>query len=44
MKLVQEFDKLCDAVVTEFLHFCENFTIVEKDIMVPKTIKVLECA
>lgn len=44
VKLVQEFDKLCDAVVTEFLHFCENFTIVEKDIMVPKTIKVLECA
>jgi len=44
VKLVQEFDKLCDAVVTEFLHYCENFTIVEKDIMVPKTIKVLECA
>lgn len=44
VKLVQEFDKLCDAVVTEFLHFCEDFTIVEKDIMVPKTIKVLECA
>ena len=44
VKLVQEFDKLCDAVVTEFLHYCENFTIVEKDIMVPKTIKVPECA
>jgi len=44
VKLVQEFDKLCDIVVTEFLHYCENFTIVEKDIMVPKTIKVLECA
>ena len=44
VKLVQEFDKLCDSVVTEFLHYCENFTIVEKDIMVPKTIKVLECA
>ena len=42
VKLVQEFDKLCDAVVVTFVDFCEQYTIVEKDIMVPKTVKVLE--
>ena len=42
VKLVQEFDKLCDAVVAEFLHYCNAYTIIEKDIMVPKTVKVLE--
>ena len=42
VKLVQEFDKLCDTVVAEFLYYCEKYTIVEKDIMVPKTIKVLK--
>lgn len=44
VKLVQDFDKLCDACVAEFVHYCENYRIVEKDIMVPKTVKVLESA
>jgi hypothetical protein len=42
VKLVQEFDQLCDDVVAEFLRFCEEYVVVEKDIMVPKTVKVLE--
>jgi hypothetical protein len=44
VRLVQEFDKLCDECVAEFVHYCENYNIVERDIIVPKTIKVLECA
>ena len=42
VKLVQEFDQLCDAVVAEFLYYCDEYTVVEKDIMVPKKVKVLE--
>ena len=42
VKLVQEFDKLCDDCLAEFLHYCESYTVVEKDIMVPKTVKVLQ--
>jgi hypothetical protein len=44
VKLIQEFDKLCDECVALFVDYCENYNIVEKDILVPKTIKVLECA
>lgn len=42
VKLVQEFDKLCDAVLAEFVYHCEAYTVVAKDIMVPRTVKVLE--
>lgn len=42
VKLVQEFDQLCDAVVAEFLYYCDEYTVVEKDVMVPKKVKVLE--
>jgi len=42
VKLVQEFDKLCDDVVAEFVRYCKEYVVVEKDIMVPKTLKVLE--
>ena len=42
IKLVKEFDKLCDDVVAEFVRYCEEYVVVEKDIMVPKTVKVLE--
>ena len=40
--LVQEFDQLCDEVVAEFVRYCDEYKIVEKDILVPKTVKVLE--
>ncbi len=42
VRLVQEFDKLCDEIVAEFVRYCEEYAVVEKDIMVPKTVKVLE--
>jgi hypothetical protein len=42
VKLVQEFDKLCDAVVAEFLFYCENYRVSEVNLMVPKRVKVLE--
>ena len=40
--MLQDLDNLCDSVVAEFLYYCAEYTVVEKDIMVPKTVKVLE--
>jgi len=42
IKLVQEFDQLCDSIVSEFIDTCRNYRISEEEIFVPKTIKVLE--
>lgn len=42
VKLVQEFDRLCDAVVAEFLHYCAAYRVVSKRIMEPRTVSVLE--
>ena len=42
VELVQEFDKLCETIVTEYLHICRDYRITEQQILVPKTIKVLE--
>ncbi len=42
VRLVQEFDRLCDDIVSEFLYYCDHYLIIEKDILVPKTVKVLE--
>lgn len=42
VKLVQEFDQLCDDAVAEFVRYCEEYVVVEKDVMVPKKVKVLE--
>lgn len=45
VELVQSFDKLCDDLRDEFIHLCQNFCVVEKEIMVPKKIRVLSgCA
>jgi len=41
-ELVQNFDTLCDNIVTAYLNICKNNHITEKEILVPKTIKVLE--
>jgi len=40
--LVQDFDRLCDDVVGEVIYCCEHYNIIEKEITVPKTIKVLQ--
>jgi hypothetical protein len=42
VKLVQEFDKLCDDIVASFIETCRNYRITEEEILVPKTIKILE--
>jgi len=42
VELVQDFDKLCDDIMAEFLDICRNYRIVEEEILVPKTIKILE--
>jgi len=40
--LVQEFDSLCDSIVSGYIELCKNYSITEEEILVPKTIKVLE--
>ena len=42
VELVQDFDKLCDDIIAEFLDICRSYRIVEEEILVPKTIKILE--
>ena len=42
VRLVQDFDRVCDEAVELFLSFCENYRVIEHDIMVPKTVKVLD--
>jgi len=40
--LVQEFDRLCDNVTESYIDTCRDYRIVEEEIFVPKTIKILE--
>ena len=42
VELVQEFDRLCDSIICEYTELCRNYHITEEEILVPKTIKVLE--
>lgn len=42
VELVQDFDRLCDEIVSAFIDMCRNYRIAEEEILVPKTIKVLE--
>ena len=42
VELVQDFDRLCDCVVAEYVDTCQKYRIAEEEILVPKTIKVLE--
>ncbi len=44
VQLIQEFDRLCDQIVDEFVHFCRNYDAVDTDILVPKKVKILEPA
>ena len=40
--LVQEFGHLCDNITENYIDTCRNYRIVEEEILVPKTIKILE--
>ena len=42
VELVQDFDKLCSDIVSAYIETCRNYRISEEEILVPKTIKVLE--
>ncbi|MCX6774522.1 MAG: hypothetical protein NTY99_00310, partial [DPANN group archaeon] len=42
VELVQDFDKLCDSIVASYCDTCLHYRITEEEILVPKTIKVLE--
>jgi len=42
VELVQDFDRLCDSIAAEYIDLCKNYRIAEEEILVPKTIKVLE--
>lgn len=41
VELVQDFDKLCDSIVSEAIYLSENFDITEEEYFVSKTRKVL---
>jgi len=42
VELVQDFDRLCDNIVSAFIDICRTYRIAEEEILVPKTIKILE--
>ena len=42
VELVQEFDRLCDDIVRTYIEICMNYRITEEEILLPKTIKVLD--
>jgi len=42
VRLVQDFDRLCDNVLEAFVDFCDHYEAVDEEILVPKTIKVLK--
>ena len=42
VELVQDFDKLCSDIVSAYYEICRNYRITEEEILVPKTIKVLQ--
>lgn len=44
VKLVQSFDKLCDDIVDAARNLCDNYKVVEEEILVPKKVKVLQPA
>lgn len=41
VKLVQEFDKLCDSVVEEAIYLARNYRVVDEEYLERKTRKVL---
>ena len=42
VELVQEFDKLSDSIAKTYVSICRNYRIIDEEILVPETIKVLE--
>jgi len=42
VKLVKEFDRTVEKCKCIFIAYCKDFNVVEEEILVPKTIKVLQ--
>ena len=42
VELVQDFDRLCEEIITAYIRICRNYCITEEEILMPKTIKVSE--
>ena len=42
VELVQEFDKLSNSIVDKYVSICRNYRIIDEEILVPQTVKVLE--
>jgi hypothetical protein len=42
VELVQEFDRLCETIVENYISVCRDYRVAEEEILVPTTIKVLE--
>lgn len=42
VRLIQSFDRLCQDVLELFCHTCDHYTVIDRQILVPKTVKVLE--
>lgn len=40
--LIQDFDLLCDRILGLFLSYCENYRVVERQVMVAEMVKCLE--
>ena len=40
VRLVREFDKLCDACVRSFINFAKTHAVEEREILVPKAVRV----
>ena len=41
VELVQRFDRLRDVLISELVYYCENYTIVEDEVLVPRKVKRL---
>ena len=42
VRLVRDFDRACDEAVATFVRFCDNYRVVEEEILVPKAVKTLQ--
>jgi hypothetical protein len=40
VKLVRDFDRLCGACVKSFIRFVKTHTVEEREILVPKTVRI----
>jgi len=40
VRLIREFDRLCDACVRSFIHFVETHRMEEREVMVSKIVRV----